>query len=148
MSVCEASTSKMVGDIIRALGYRSSLICMGGRIMFAGSFAAFFARSNVFWFCIVPSVPIPILGFSTRAATSFLSTSTTVWYGMVSLSVVLMPSCGMKKFCGAVHICPEYSDMEKARFLITSRRSRTESMITELTPAFSVNVILFGIVSI
>ena len=71
MSVCEASTSKMVGDIIRALGYRSSLICMGGRIMFAGSFAAFFARSNVFWFCIVPSVPIPILGFSTRAATSY-----------------------------------------------------------------------------
>lgn len=144
MSVWVASACKMVGDIRRESGKIVSFMSKGDRTTVAPRCTAFLALSNVCGFCIAPSVPAPILGFKTKAATSFLNTSTTVSNGMFSLSVVVIPPSGMNRFCGAVHICPEYRETEKARFRMTSRRSRTESMMTELTPAFSVNVILLG----
>ncbi len=144
MSVWVASACKMVGDISRELGKTVSFMSNGDRTRVAPRCGAFLALSNVRGFCIAPSVPAPILGFRTKAATSFLNRSTTVSNGMFSLSAVVIPPWGMNRFCGAVHICPEYRETENARFRMVSRGSRTESMMTELTPAFSVKVILLG----
>ena len=41
-------------------------------------------------------------------------------------------------FCGAVHICPVYSDSENAMLRATALKSAAPSMMIWLTPAFSV----------
>ncbi len=59
-------------------------------------------------------------------------------------SSVSIPPAGTKRFWVVVHIWPEYSDRVKARLPQSALKESVESMMTALTPAFSVKTVGLG----
>ena len=94
-------------------------------------------RRSVASVAIAPSVAAPRAGSPSNPSMPLTIAATTSSNDTFSPPAV-MPSRGTNRFCGVVHIWPEYSDSDIARLRVMPLRSSTESITTLFTPAFSV----------
>src|SRR5262245_14539526 len=131
-----ASSATSSGDRTIASGY-PGCATVADRRTTAAAPSGRPSRSSTPWLTIAPSSSTARASSPSRLSTAPEIPAATSSNDLCPWSVSI-PSRGTRKFCGVVHICPEYSASENAMFPSMPRQSSVESMATVLTPAFSV----------